>query len=474
MSTPNPRVSGVDADPMSIQIGEHPSPPLDAAVEVLRTGLRGELLRPGNPSYDEVRTVWNAMIDRRPALIVRCAGASDVIEAVAFARAQGLEVSVRGGGHNVAGNAVCEGGLMIDLSRMRSIRVDPTLRTARVEPGATWRELDEEAQNFGLATTGGTVSHTGVAGLTLGGGLGWLMARHGLACDNLFSVEIVTADGQLRTASEEENEDLFWAVRGGGGNFGIVTSFEFRLHRVGPTVLGGMVLYPLEQAREVLRFYREYARNAPDDLTVFAGLLTTPDGHPVVAIIPGWFGALEEGELYLEPLRRFGSPIADLTGPVPYGQFQTLFDAAAPFGIPRYWKSGLFRELPDELIAAIVEHTERKTSPFSAVLFFHMHGAAARVDSDATAFAHRADQWDIDILAQWTDPAEADQHIGWTRAFWNTLESFSEGVYVNHLDADDGEGRVRTSYGANYERLTILKQKYDPANFFHLNNNIAP
>ena len=446
----------------------------DAAVAEFKASLRGELLHPHDAGYDEARAVWNAMIDKNPALIARCLGTVDVMSAVNFARTHNLTVSVRGGGHNVAGNAVCDGGLMIDLSPMKGIRVDPSRRTARVEPGVIWSEVNRETQAFGLATTGGTVSHTGVAGLTLGGGLGWLMATHGLTCDNLLSVDVVTADGQLLTASESENPDLFWALRGGGGNFGIVTSFELKLHPVGPMVVGGMVLYPIAQAKEVLRFYREYARNAPDELTAFAGFMTTPDGLPVVGIIVGWFGPLEEAEERLEPVRSFGPPIADLVGPIPYEQLQKMLDDAAPFGLQRYWKSGYFKELGDDLLDLIIERAAAKTSPMSVVILFHLHGACARVDPTSTAFAHREDQWDFDIISQWMDPAETDRHVEWARTFWQAVEPFSQGVYVNHLDADDSAGRVRSAYGPNYERLVAVKTQYDPGNFFRLNNNIVP
>ncbi|MBX3015154.1 MAG: FAD-binding oxidoreductase [Caldilineaceae bacterium] len=387
----------------------------EGVMSELRQSLQGELLLPGDPGYDEARMVWNAMIDRRPALIVRCTAAADVVAAVNFARGHALLVSVRGGGHNVAGKAVCDGGLMIDLALMKGIVVDPVQRTARVEPGVLWQELDQATQAHGLATTGGTVSHTGVAGLTLGGGLGWLMALHGLTCDNLLAAELVLADGSQVTASETEHPDLFWAIRGGGGNFGIVTTFHFRLHPVETTVLGGMILYPLADAPAVLRFYREVSATSPAALTVFAGLISTPDGHPVVALIVGWFGPLAEGEAAIAPLRRFGSPLADLVGPVPYTQLQRMLDAAAPFGIQRYWKSGYFHALPDDLLAVIIAHAAAKTSPFSVIILFHMHGAAAQVPATATAFHARQTQWDFDIIAQWADPATADEHIAWAR-----------------------------------------------------------
>src|SRR5437764_6079247 len=326
----------------------------EAVVHDFAAGLRGPLLRPADGGYDEARTVWNGMIDRRPALIARCVGVADVIAAVRFARAHELLVSVRGGGHNITGNAVCEGGLMIDLSPMKSVRVDPGKRTARAEAGLTWGEYNRETQAFGLATTGGVVSTTGIAGLTLGGGLGWLMGKYGLSCDNLLSADIVTADAQFLTASAEQNPDLFWGLRGGGGNFGIVTSFEYRLHPVGP-VLGGMVIHPLAHAGEVLRFYRDYARSCPDALTAFAGLMTAPDGAPVVAIIVGYIGDHAEGEKLVAPVRKFGTPLVDTIAPTSYVELNTLFDAAFPYGgVHRYWKSSFLKELGDDVVDILV------------------------------------------------------------------------------------------------------------------------
>ena len=446
----------------------------DAALEAFKTSLRGELLRPGDPGYDDARKVWNGMIDKRPALIARCTGVADIIDAVNFARTNELLVSVRGGGHNITGNAVCDGGLMIDLSRMKSVRVDPVKRTARAEAGLTWGEYNRETQAFGLASTGGVVSTTGIAGLTLGGGLGWLMGKHGLSCDNLLSADIVTADGQFLTASAREHPDLFWGLRGGGGNFGVVTSFEYQLHPV-DSVLAGMVLHPMAKAKDVLRFYREYARSAPDALTAFAALMTSPEGAPVVAIVVGYIGPIAEGERLVAPVRKFGSPIADTIGPMSYVQLNTMFDAAFPYGgVQRYWKSSFLKHLGDDVLDILVTRAATMPSPMSMVGFFHVHGAASRVHANETAFGLRDDQWDYDIISQWLNPEESAHHIQWTREFWTAVEPFATGeVYVNHLDAEEAT-RIRAAYSDNYERLVALKNKYDPTNLFRLNQNIKP
>jgi len=436
--------------------------------------MRGPVLQPCDAGYDQARIVWNGMIDRRPALIARCTGPADVMTAVRFAAKNRLLLSVRGGGHNITGNAVCDGGLMIDLSPMKGIRVDPIGRTVRAEAGLTWGEFNRETQAFGLATTGGVVSTTGIAGLTLGGGLGWLMGKHGLSCDNLLSADLVTADGQLLTASAERNPDLFWGLRGGGGNFGVVTSFEYRLHPLSP-VLAGMVVHPIEKAREVLRFYRDFCRSCPDEMMAAAALMTSPEGAPVAVIIAAYIGDIESGERAVAPLRQFGSPLADTIAPTSYVALNTLFDAAVPYGnMQRYWKSSFLKELGDELIELFVARSAKFLSPMSMVLFFHMHGAAVRADRDATAFGLRHDQWDYDVISQWTDPVEAADHIRWTREFWTAVEPFASGeVYVNHLDAEEA-GRIRGAYSQGYERLVALKNEHDPTNLFRMNQNIKP
>jgi FAD/FMN-containing dehydrogenase len=447
----------------------------DADVESLRNGLRGELVIAGDAGFDQARRVWNGNVDRRPALIVRCAGVADVQHAVNFARSLGLLVSVRGGGHSAPGYGTNDGGLVIDLSPMKGIRVDPEARTAHAQGGALWRDLDHETQAFGLATTGGTVSNTGIGGLTLGGGLGWLMGRHGLSIDNLISADVVTANGQFLRASDKDNPDLFWALRGGGGNFGVVTSLEYRLHPV-TQVLGGLVIYPLDQARDVLRFYRDFSATLPDEAEAYAALLTAPEGMPVAALILGYNGPLSEGEKVLAPARRFGKPAADVVGPMPYAARQRLLDEPnATHGLQRYWRSAFTERISDGLIDLMVQAASSFSSPLSALLFFNMHGAATRVSPTATAFAARRAQWDFDAIGQWTDAGQSATHIAWVRNLWTKLELHLQGsAYVNHLAADDRPEKVRASFGENYGRLRALKAKYDPKNLFRVNANIAP
>jgi FAD/FMN-containing dehydrogenase len=445
----------------------------DAAVDALRAQLRGPLLRPGDAGYDAARSVWNAMIDRHPALIIQPRGAADVIAAVRFAREHDLLLSMKGGGHNVAGKAVCDGGLMLDFALMKGIRVDPVAMTVRAEPGVVWGELDAETHAFGLATPGGFITTTGIAGLTLGGGQSWLASKYGFAIDNLLAVDLVTADGTLRHASASEHTDLFWAIRGAGANFGVVTSFEYRLHPV-HTVLGGMVLHPFDRAREVLQFYRQFTASLPDELTTAAGVLTTPDGALAVAIVVCYAGDLEEGERVLAPLRLFGPPMADLMQPMPFPAQQQLFDAAFPHGRRNYWKTSLTSQLSDGLIDTIIEHVAQKPSPFSAALIADFHGAYLRVDNRATAYPHRDLQYDVLVLANWTDAAEDEQNIGWARAFFEAIApELSERAYVNDL-GEEGADRARASYGENYARLVDLKTQYDPTNLFRLNQNIQP
>jgi FAD/FMN-containing dehydrogenase len=448
-----------------------------AAVETFEAGLRGELLRPSDGGYDEARTIYNKMIDNRPALIARCAGVADVIQSVQFARECGLLVSVRGGGHNVSGNAICDGGLMIDLSPMKSVQVDPERNTARAEPGVTWGEFDHESQAFGLATTGGLISTTGVAGLTLGGGIGWLMGNHGLACDNLISADVVTADGQLLTASGSENQDLFWGLRGGGGNFGIVTSFEFQLHPVGP-MLGGLVIHPLDQAVELMRLYEDFTLTAPNELGTMAVFVTSPEGERVIAIVVCYNGPVEEGERVLKPLRDFGSPLADVIGPMPYAQVQRMLDEGFPSGMQNYWKSNFLKGLDDTAIEMIVGHVRNAPSPNSAVAIEQLGGAVRQVGTNDTAFNHRNARYNLLIVGIWPDPAAKDENVRWVRDFWDAMEPYSSGsVYVNYLgqEAEEGAERIKAAYGPEkYKKLVALKNKYDPTNLFRLNQNIKP
>jgi FAD/FMN-containing dehydrogenase len=450
---------------------------LGSDAEQLAASLRGELLRPGAGGYDEARRIWNAMIDRRPAFIVRCAGPADVVRSINFARYHGLTLSVRGGGHNVSGNAVCESGLMVDLSGMKGIRVGPARSTVRAEAGCTWRDFDHETQAFGLATTGGVVSMTGIAGLTLGGGLGWLMRKHGLACDNLLSLDMVTADGRLLTASATENADLFWAARGGGGNFGVVTSFEYRLHPVGQ-VLGGMVAHPLDRARDVLRFLREFAASAPSDLGTMAAFVTGQDGTRLLALFVCYSGPLAGGERVLRPLRAFGPPLADEITAMPYLRLQSLLDAGFPAGLQNYWKSSFLRHLSDEAIDILIDGFRKVPSPTSAMAIEQLGGAVAEIADDDTAFAHRRAPFNLLIVGIWPDPADSPKHIDWVRQLWEAMQPHATGgVYVNYLgqEADEGRERVRAAYGREkYERLLALKRKYDPDNVFRFNQNIDP
>ncbi len=445
----------------------------EESIAEFRAALRGEAIRPGEPLYDSARRIWNASVDKRPGIIVRCVGAGDVIDAVRFARANDLLVAIRGGGHNVGGRALCDGGMVIDLSLMRGVAVDPKTRTARVQGGAKLGDLDRETHLYGLTAPVGVVSATGVAGLTLGGGVGWLVRKYGTAVDNVVSMEVVTAEGKLLTASRDQNPDLFWALRGGGGNFGVVVSFEFQLHAVS-TVLGGMLLFPRQRAPELLRFYRRFVESAPEELTAYAGLLSAPDGTPVVGVIVCYCGDLAEGERLIQPLRDFAPPILDAIQPMPFPRMQGLLDGAFPDGNHNYWKGMFLRELSDEAIDTIVAHANRAPSPLSAVVVEYYAGAAGRVPTSETAFAHRNETYDIGILTQWPDPADSDANIAWTRGLSKALEPFGSGAYLLNFLAADDEDRIRAAFGESYERLVEVKNRYDPTNFFRVNQNIRP
>jgi FAD/FMN-containing dehydrogenase len=465
------------------------APALKATVaDELRGEFRGELLLPTSPGYDAARRLWNGAIDRRPACIARCAGVADVVAAVRFARDHDLELAVRGGGHNVAGTAVCDGGVVIDLSAMRAVWVDPTDRTAWVQGGALWSDVDHETQARGLATTGGIVGHTGVAGLTLGGGIGFLMRKHGLTVDNLLAADVVTADGSIVRASADEHPDLFWALRGGGGNFGVVTSFRFSLHPVGPTVTAGPVFWAADDTTDVLRFYRDFAAEAPDELGSVVRLGTVPPlpsipehlhWRPAIAVVCCYAGAVEAGERAVQALRRFGTPLVDLLAPSPYAGFQGGFDDTVLHGWHYYWKATNLDGLSDEAIAVIADHAYAAGSPRSYAAMFHLGGAVARAPHDATAYAARDVAHNIVIDAAWL-PGEPGEHAeaepAWARRFLRALQPHrAGGVYVNFLDSDDDSSRVREAYDDRiYRRLAKVKAEYDPENAFHHNKNIQP
>jgi FAD/FMN-containing dehydrogenase len=456
----------------------------EGAVQELAQGLRGEMIRPEDDSYEDARRVWNGMIDRHPALIVRCTGVADVLAAVRFARTHELLVAVRGGGHGIAGFGTCDGGLVIDLSPMKGVRVDPAVRSARAQGGVTWGDIDHETQAFGLATTGGLISTTGIAGLTLGGGFGWLARKHGVACDNLISADVVTADGRLLKASAEENPDLFWALRGGGGNFGIVTSFEYRLHSVGPIVFGGALFYPIEQAADFFDFYRDWSAGIPKELGNAIALIVAPaapfvpeelQGTPMLAIAIGYIGPLEQGEQEIAALRDFAPPAIDLLGPIPYTALQQMFDAFYPHGLCSYWKTEYLERPSAELVETVLDHFARRTSPLSQVFVENYGGAVGNVAPGESAVSHRTLPYRLLILANWTDPAETEGHVAWAREFWEAARPYAHGgVYVNYL-GDEGEDRVREAYQPEtYDRLATLKATYDPTNLFRFNQNIPP
>ncbi|MFE2754516.1 FAD-binding oxidoreductase [Actinosynnema sp. NPDC059335] len=457
-----------------------------AVADAIRAGFRGELLLPGDAGYDGARVVWNAVADRRPAVIARCRGVADVRHALAVAREFDVEVAVRGGGHDVAGNGVCEGGVVLDLSPMKGVRVDPVRRVARAQAGLTWAEFDRETQAFGLATTGGQCSGTGVAGVTLGGGMGWLMRKHGLTVDNLLSVDVVTPDGQLLTASEHDNSELFWGLRGGGGNFGIVTEFEFRLHPV-REVTAGLLVYPGDRLADVLALYRDYAAVEPDSVTSTVIALTAPPmpglpeslhGRPAVAIGVCHSGPPEDADEALRPLRRFGPPAADLVAPMPYTTLQSMFDGmpAGDYGYRQSIRAGYLAELGDDAIAALVHQADRVVSPLCIVELLHLEGAVAHVPEDGTAFPGRDARFFCMFQSTWSDPGDTAAHTAWTREAWNAFAPFTDRrTHPGFLDADEPAQRVADAYGpGKTARLSALKRHYDPTNFLHLNKNIHP
>ncbi len=448
----------------------------DAIVDLACT-FSGQLLTPSDSGYEEARRVHNGLVNKRPALIARCSGVADVVDAVKLARKLGLEVAIRGGGHNVAGRATIDGGLMIDLAPMKGIYVDPKSRTARAEGGVTWAELNRETQLHGLAVTGGVVSTTGIAGLTLGGGLGWLMGKYGLALDNLRSVELVTSQGDVLQASKHEQPDLFWAVRGGGGNFGVVTSFEYQLHPVGPTVTGGLIAHPFDRARDVLTFFRERTASLPDEQSIVGGLVHAPDGSgtKLSAMVTCHCGSQEAGEKAVAPLKRFGASVIDTVGPIPYSQLNSMLDAAYPKGALNYWKSNFLTQLSDDAIETMVACFAECPTPMGQMLLEHVHGAAARVGVSDTAFPHRTEGYNFLILCEWLNEADNDRCIAWTRKTFAQMQPFFAAArYVNYLGDDEAGEPVAAAYGPNYRRLQKIKAKYDPENFFRMNQNIRP
>jgi FAD binding domain/Berberine and berberine like len=442
-------------------------------IEAFRRGFCGQVLLPEDTGYDSARRIWNASIDKHPGLIARCSEAADVVRAVKFSRANNLLVAVKSGGHNVAGRALCDDGIVIDLSATNRVSVDAELRAVRVQAGALLGDVDRETNPHGLVVPTGVVSKTGIAGLTLGGGTGWLARKYGLTCDNVVSCEVVTAEGDLVTANNEINADLFWGLRGGGGNFGIVTSFLYRAHPVS-TVLGGVIAYTRDQAAALLRYYRDFMPAAPDELTAYAGLISMPDGTPAVVVMACYCDDLTEGERVLKPLRAFGSPVFDAIQPTPFPTMQKLVDEMSPDSTHNYWRSTVIRDFSDEVIDLIIEHGNRMESRLSRIVIQFFGGAAGRVAPADTAFAQRQAEYNVGIETQWTDAAESEKHIGWTRTLSDALRPYSSNGYLLNFIGDEEPDTIRAAFGSNYARLVELKTKYDPTNFFSLNQNVAP
>jgi hypothetical protein len=446
-------------------------PPMTVDITSFRSVFQGQVFEPTDVGYNEARQIWNASVNKHPRVIARCSGVADVVAAINFGRANNLLTAIRGGGHNVGGRALCDDGLVIDLSRMRSVFVDEATRRVRVQGGATLGDMDRETHVFGLAVPCGIVPKTGIGGLTLGGGVGWLIRKYGMSIDNLLSAQVVTADGKVLTASASQNKDLFWALRGGGGSFGVVTSFEFQAHPVA-TVLGGLLLYPRTMAIDVIRHFRDYMASAPDELTAYAALLHGPDGSPLVGVIPCYCGNVTDGERILQTLRTFGSPIVDSVQAMPFPAMQSLLGPSFPDGNQNYWKSTLQRELSDDAITAIVEHANRLHSPLSFVVLEYYGGAAGRVPSEETAFPHRNLPWDILFIAQWTDLAQTNVHREWARSGEEMLRPFSNNAHLLSALDVEADDVIKTAFGSNLPRLATIKQKYDPTNFFRVSHHV--
>ncbi len=456
---------------------------LNETIEQFKTQVKGHLVLPSNPNYDEVREIWNAMIDRKPAAIVQCTTADDVSHAITFARENGFELSIRGGGHHIAGNSVCDNGFMIDLSTMKQVRIDAEKRRAYVQPGATLGDFDQAAQAYGLATPVGINSTTGIAGLTLGGGFGWLTRKYGLTIDNLVSAEVITVDGNKIRASETENADLFWAIRGGGGNFGVVTEFEFALHPVGPEILAGLIVFPYSQAKQVLTHYRKFMESAPEELNVWVVLRKAPPlpflpeeihGKEVIVLPVFYAGDIAEGEKLIEPLRHFGDACGEHIGAQPYVAWQQAFDPLLTRGARNYWKSHNFTELRDEALDAIVEFAGKLPSPHCEIFVGCVAGAANRIPADAMAYYHRDAKFVMNVHGRWEDASQDEACIAWSREFFRASAPYaSAGAYVNFMTEEEGD-RITAAYGSNYDRLVQIKRRFDPENVFHLNQNIKP
>ncbi|HLQ06315.1 MAG TPA: FAD-binding oxidoreductase [Nitrososphaerales archaeon] len=446
----------------------------ETAIQDFKTALRGSLLRPGTDGYEDARKIWNANIEKHPALIAKCTGVADIVHSVNFARDNEVLVSIKGGGHSIPGLGLCDGGLAIDLSSLKGVRVDPVEKTARAGTGVTWGEYDHETQSYGLASTGGEISTTGISGLTLGGGNGWLNGMFGTSCDNLIGADVVTADGTSHSVNQDQEKDLFWGLRGGGGNFGVVSSLKYKIHPVGK-VIGGFVGWHLDMTKEVMEFLEGFVRDLPDEVgKIGVEVIASREGVPMVIIRPGYFGSVEEGQKLLAPIQKLGQPRYDNLRPMSYEALQSSRDPYWPWGRHNYFKSGFVKALTDDVIETYVAHTRNVPSQYSQIAVEYYHGAYSRVKSDETAYPHRLTGWNLAIGGSWLDASESEKNINWVRAFWDDIEPFtSGGVYVNFMSAGEDD-RVKVAYGGNYDRLVSVKNRYDPTNLFKVNENIKP